>query len=307
MSPEISIVLCTWNRAPLLDRALDALLGQQDPPPYEIIVIDNASTDDTRALVEGRAATDSRIRYVYEGRQGLSYARNTGVNVSRGSLIAFTDDDVRVGSDWLRTLQAAFARHPDASCVGGPVTPVWPTADVPRWLTERHWAPLGVQDYGHHELRVDGSVPLCLIGANLAFRREALDAVGGFAPEVQRVADTPGSTEDHECHIRLWQSGRFGIYDPAVRVRALVTSTRVAKSHHRRWHFGHGRHIARMRVADVERSRVKVFGAPAHLLRQALRDVRDWIGLVIRHDAGGAFEREVRLWFTAGFLRERWG
>jgi glycosyltransferase involved in cell wall biosynthesis len=307
MSPDISVVLCTWNRAALLGDALAALLAQHDPPTFEILVVDNASTDDTRAVVERHAATDPRIRYVREHRQGLSYARNTGIALSRGSIVAFTDDDVRVGADWLRALRAAFERHPDAACIGGPVRPVWPTADVPRWLTERHWAPLGVQDYGAHELRVDASLPLCLIGANLAFRREPLQAIGGFALNVQRVADAPGSTEDHECHIRLWQAGRFGVYDPLVQVRALVESTRVGKAHHRRWHFGHGRHIARMRLADIEESRFKLFGAPAHLLRQASRDLRDWIRLALRHDAAGAFEREVRLWFTAGFLRERWG
>ena len=307
MSPEISVILCTWNRASLLDDALDALLSQGDAPPHEIIVVDNASTDATRELVEKRARTNPHLRYEYEGRQGLSHARNAGIRVSRGSIVAFTDDDVRVGDDWLKALHTSFIRHPEASCVGGPVQPVWPGAAVPRWLSERHWAPLGVQDYGDRELRVDAARPICLIGANLAFRREALEALGGFSVDVQRVADGPGSTEDHDCHIRLWRSGRCGIYDPTVRTTAVVTTARVEKAHHRRWHFGHGRHIARMRLAEIEQSRFRVGGAPVHLLRQAGRDVRHWLALTIRHDMAGAFEYEARLWFTAGFLRERWG
>ena len=84
MSPDISVVVCTWNRASLLGEALDALLGQQDSPRYEIVIVDNASTDRTRTVVEQRVASDSRIRYVHEGRQGLSYARNTGIAVTSG-------------------------------------------------------------------------------------------------------------------------------------------------------------------------------------------------------------------------------
>jgi hypothetical protein len=148
---------------------------------------------------------------------------------------------------------------------------------------------------------------LCLIGANLAFRREVLEALGGFDPAVQRVGDGAGSTEDHEFHLRLWDSGRFGIYDPRVSVDAVITPARIEKSHHRTWHFGHGRHLARMRLPEIERSRRRLFGAPVHLLRQAARDLRDWVYLELQHDQAGAFEREARLWFTAGFLRERWG
>src|SRR5918993_5353201 len=72
MSPDISIVVCTWNRASLLGEALDTLLDQHDAPQHEVIVVDNASTDDTRDVVERRAVIDSRIRYAYENRQGLS-------------------------------------------------------------------------------------------------------------------------------------------------------------------------------------------------------------------------------------------
>ena len=307
MSPEISVVLCTWNRASLLGAAIDSLLDQQNAPAHDIVVIDNASTDATRETVERRIGADGRLRYAFESRQGLSYARNTGVRVTRGRIVAFIDDDVRVERDWLQSLRAAFIRHADAACVGGPVRPLWPAADLPRWLTVRHWAPLGVQDYGPGELRIDASRPLCLIGANLAFRRDALDAVGGFSPDLQRVADAPGSTEDHDCHVRLWEAGRFGIYDPAVRATAIVTPSRVEKTHHRRWHYGHGRYVARMRLPEIEASRVRLCGAPAHLLRQAFTDARHWAGLMLTRDTTAAFEHEVGLWFTAGFLRERWG
>ena len=305
MSPEISIVLCTWNRAGLLAGALDALLDQDDPPPHEILVVNNASTDGTASVIAARAAGHPQLRALSEPRQGLAFARNTGSAASRAPLIAFTDDDVRVGRGWMRAMASAFDRYPDASCIGGPVLPVWP-GRVPRWLTERHWAPLGAQDYGPSPLRVDTHRPICLIGANVAFRRETLEAIGGFDPALQRVRAGAGSTEDHDCHLRLWRSGRHGIYEPALAVNAVVEPARVRKRHHRAWHFGHGRHLARMRLPDVESTRFGVRGVPGHLLRQAAADARAWVVSLLHRDATAAFEREVRLWFAAGFVLERW-
>jgi glycosyltransferase involved in cell wall biosynthesis len=306
MSPDISVVLCTWNRAALLDDALRALTTQEDAPPHEIIVVDNASTDGTADVAQRYALRCPHLRYVFEARPGLSFARNTGIASSTGRIVAFTDDDVRVGPGWVRTIAAAFARDAQAGCAGGPVLPAWEAA-VPAWLTERHWAPLGIQDYGDAPLRVDASRPICLIGANLSFRRDVLDAIGGFDPTLQRVGNGAGSTEDHECHIRLWQAGFHGIYDPALRVQAIVPAARLSKRHHRAWHYGHGRHIARMRIREIEASGWRFFGAPGHIIRQAFADFGEWLTGIIRGDGSRAFEREIRLWFAAGFLRERWG
>ena len=303
--PAISVVLCTWNRASLLGEALVHLLEQSGDAAYEVVVVDNASTDRTRSLVTELAAHDSRVRYVHEPRQGLSHARNTGIASARADVIAFTDDDVRVGVNWVESLRRAFDAHPDAACIGGPVLPAWPRG-VPRWLTERHWAPLGIQDYGPRPLRVDQGRPLCLIGANLACRRNALAVAGLFDPAVQRVADALGSTEDHALHIRLWKAGLHGVYVPEIAVSAAVLPDRLRKQHHRRWHFGHGRHIARMKLDDIERGRRRLADIPGHLVTQAAVEARAWMAALLRGDTAAAFDHEVRLWFVAGYARERW-
>ena len=132
-----------------------------------------------------------------------------------------------------------------------------------------------------------------------------LTAVGPFNPAVQRVGNGIGSTEDREYHRRIWKAGYHGIYEPALRVGAVVTDERLAKRYHRRWHFGHGRHIARMRLPDMESSRLRVLGIPAHLLRQAAADLRQGMASFARRDEACAFDRELRLWFAAGFIRER--
>jgi glycosyltransferase involved in cell wall biosynthesis len=290
----------------LLAGALDALLSQEAAPAHEIIIVDNASSDDTASVIAALTSRHSHVRCIVESRQGLAFARNTGIAAAAAPIVAFTDDDVRVGPGWVKAVASTFEQHADTSCAGGPVLPLWP-ARVPEWLTERHWAPLGVQDYGPLPLRIDARRPLCLIGANLAFRREALEALGGFDPAVQRVGGGIGSTEDQEYHLRLWQSGRHGIYDPALAVNAIVEPARVRKRHHRAWHFGHGRHVARMRLPEIEASRARLLGVPGHLVRQAVVDARDYATGLLRLDAAAAFEREVRLWFAAGFIRERLG
>ena len=103
-SPAVTVVLCTWNRATLLEGALAALVAQTDPPDHEIVVVDNDSTDDTRLVIERYAAAHPQVRYVFEGAAGLSHARNTGVAHTTGRVVAFTDDDVRVPPDWLRDI-----------------------------------------------------------------------------------------------------------------------------------------------------------------------------------------------------------
>jgi glucosyl-dolichyl phosphate glucuronosyltransferase len=305
MTPAVTVVVCTWNRAALLDGALDALVHQEQAPRHEILVVDNGSRDHSGAVVQRWASRHPQIVYVLEPRPGLSCARNAGVRRARAPIVAFTDDDVRVAPDWMARILWAFERWADAACVGGPVVPDW-QAPVPAWLTPRHWAPLGVQDYGTEPVRADLSNPICLIGANVAFRRAALEQIGEFNMDVQRVGLGLGSTEDHEIHLRLWKAGHYGIYDPGLRVRAVVFPERLQKAHHRAWHFGHGRHIARMRLPEIEASRAgRVLGVPLHLVRQAIADAWGYLRSRITGDGVGAFEREAHVWFIAGFVRER--
>jgi hypothetical protein len=91
-----------------------------------------------------------------------------------------------------------------------------------------------------------------------------------------------------------------------VRASAVVPPERLRKAHHRAWHFGHGRHVARMRLPEMEASRApRPLGVPAHLLRQAALDARGWAASLLEGNRAAAFERELHLWFVAGFVRER--
>jgi GT2 family glycosyltransferase len=297
--------VCTFNRGELLTDALISVLSQSPSPQIELIVVDNNSTDSTREIVECLAESDGRVRYVFEPRQGLSYARNTGIAAARAPLIAFTDDDVRVRSDWTMQIVRAFREHRGVGMVGGRVLPVWP-ASPPAWLTRDHWAPLALADHGDEPIGVTPARPICLVGANMAYQRDVFDAIGGFATNLQRVGDGIGSLEDHEFLLRALAAGRTGMYDPRIVVHAEIQSNRLDRRYHRRWHFGHGHFHALLQSPEVERSaRGTVFGVPAHLYRQAAADVAGWLRGVASRDPARTFHHELRLRFFAGFFLTR--
>ena len=308
---RLTIVIPTYNRAPLLARALRRVSAQTaGAVPIDIVVVDNNSTDETTRVVD--ECGDPRVRLVFEPQQGLSFARNAGIAAAAARrekaddhIIAFTDDDVEVADGWAERLLQEFVAHPEIDCVGGRVLPEWEVAP-PRWLTTEHWGPLALQDHGEDAREFNRHVPICLVGANVAFRRRVFDRVGWFSPAVQRVKVGIGSTEDHELLLRMYDAGGRARYAPDVVVTTPVPQERMTRAYHRRWHEGHGRFTAVMRVPEMElSSRGSLMGVPAHLFRSAATDAAAWLRWLVTGDAARAFAAETRLWFFSGFLKER--
>lgn len=307
---RFTVVVPTYNRAASLDVALTHLTEATSGAsgPCEIIVVDNNSTDATRDVV-GKFA--GRVRYLFEGRQGLSHARNAGLMAvpqqerTADHVIAFTDDDVEVQQNWLHVIGRELTERLDVSCVGGRVMPRWKGVAPPAWLSHEHWAPLALQDHGDRHRVLDSRTPLCLIGANVAFRANVFDRIGPFSPDVQRVRDSIGSTEDHELLLRLYAAGERALYSPDLIVWSHIAPDRLTRRYHRRWHQGHGRFHARMRLPEMEHSRARVLDVPLHLVRTALLDAAAWISLSLARNSARAFAHETRLWFFSGFCRER--
>ena len=219
---EISVVVCTRDRSAALARCL-ASLARLDSPPHEIVVVDNAPSDGETARVV--AATP--FRYVREDSPGLDRARNRGIAEARHDLIAFTDDDVEVEPGWLLALAAAFADTGVAG-VTGRVLPA--SLETP---AERLFQAYGNgMDKGAAPRRFDPAAlkPADLlraqavgVGANMAFRRQALAAVGGFDPDLD--AGTPAAgAGDLDLFHRLLAAGFILRYEPAA----------VVHHHHRR-------------------------------------------------------------------------
>jgi glycosyltransferase involved in cell wall biosynthesis len=304
--PVVSIVIATYNRATLLRETLRSVLDQRPGTvPFEVIVVDNNSADDTAAVIRSmQAPAGSTLRYVRETQQGNAYARNTGIRHSNGSIIAFTDDDVTVSPDWVQGIVESFRANPTSGFVGGPVLPVWEERP-PLWLTAERWGPIGALDYGSSPFEISGSDVRCLLAANLAIRRDVLDRVGAFLPALQRVKDGIGSMEDHELINRLCDAGERGNYVPSVVATTSISAERLSRRYHRRWHRGHGRFYARLRDPHYERSSVIVFGVPMNMYRQAAGSALRWMKAALGRDTMSAYAWESQFWFAVGFIGAR--
>ena len=147
-SIAISVVLPTHNRGNLLRETLNALVAQSLPKSmYEIIIVDNRSTDGTRKILEEFADTHG-ITHIYEEKLGAAIARNTGWRVAQGRWVAFMDDDVLVPKNWLESIRSAFdSADGELACVGGPVRPIM-QGSTPSWMHEELNWPLAIIDWG---------------------------------------------------------------------------------------------------------------------------------------------------------------
>jgi glucosyl-dolichyl phosphate glucuronosyltransferase len=181
------LIIPTYNRAALLERALKSAVNLDYPPTrYEIVIVDNGSTDATPAVVQNVRdnSAEHDVGYVREERLGLHNARHAGVWAAKGDILIFTDDDATFAPDWLRAYAAAFDAHPEMVAAGGPVRPSW-EAPPPKWLVEfiGEGNTFGMfslmEPYNEFRLNPDG----IFFGVNMAIRANILLEMGGFNPE----------------------------------------------------------------------------------------------------------------------------
>lgn len=306
-APDVSVIVATYNRCDTVRKTIESLLRQEcDGFTYEVIVVDNNSTDDTRqTLADLRAQPGSEnLHYFFEPQQGVSYARNAGITAARAPILAFTDDDIKPANDWVKSIHESFKRFPRADCIGGKVLPE-PGTEFPAWLTSQHWTPLALMDLGDEPIELNVNTGAGLVGANLAVRAVALRNVGSFRPQLQRVKGGIGSLEDHELQLRLSAAGKRLLYVPELVVYAQVFAERLTKNYHRRWYCGHGHFYAVMRNDEFESSKIRLFGVPGHLYRRTCANVFDWLRYRLTNRGELEFKQELEIQFFWGFFRKR--
>jgi O-antigen biosynthesis protein len=220
-----TVVIATRERPERLAATLDSVFAL-DHPRYEVIVVDNAPrTPAARKLVERRRADGLQLRYVREPRPGLALAHNRGLRDARGEIVAFTDDDVDVDSRWLLELARAFEWERDVACVTGLIVPAELETAAQVWLDERVGLNKGYEprlfDLGRNRPR-DTLFPYAAgtfgSGANMAFRTEALRALGGFDPATGAGTRSRGG-DDLAAFFGIVASGATIAYQPAAIVR----------------------------------------------------------------------------------------
>lgn len=293
----VSIIICTWNRADSLLASLETLAGQRLPAgvAVEVLVVDNNSSDHTRAAVEGLAARWplGTLRYLFEGRQGKQFALNTGIRASSGDLLAFSDDDIVFPPDWVAATVAAFA-DPALELAGGKTLVGWPAGGPPHWYDAQMAAIVGGVDLGETRLAPPppGYAPA---GGNLVARRSLFDKIGLFS-------ETHFRHMDYEFGMRAAAAGAAIAYEPSLSVAAPVDPAMISRRYFRRWSLKAG--MLHDSAADTHEA--KLFNAPRWVYRRLLQDLLAYPAALLGAGAAAAFQRELRLWRSAGTIASCW-
>ncbi|MDO1451024.1 glycosyltransferase [Rhodocytophaga aerolata] len=226
MSITLSVVIPTYNRVFYLTKVLKGLEQQSlDKSCFEIIIVDNKSTDNTKEVVLGYSTSIENLIYIYEPKQGLNYARNTGLCQARGEYIAYLDDDAVPYEHWAKKIIEVFASvKPQPGVVGGPTVPVW-VGEKPTWLIPKFEPAISMINYGGESRFLQGRE--FLVGANMAFLKTALVSIGGFIDGLDRIGDkllSGGDTAAIESVKKL----NLGVYyHPDIAVDHYVSANRL--------------------------------------------------------------------------------
>ncbi|MBV6519760.1 MAG: hypothetical protein HCAMLNBO_02673 [Candidatus Brocadia fulgida] len=230
MNILISAIICTHNRAGYLQKAIQSLMDQRTPTDkYEIVVVDNCSTDSTKKVVDQFSAKGN-VRYIFEPTLGLSYARNTGWRSARGKYVAYLDDDAIACPVWLDKILEAFETvTPRPGCVGGRVTPIW-EASRPEWLSDWLLHGLTIIDWSDMPHILTNLSEEWLVGANIAFPVEILERVGGFTPNLDRAGNNLLSSGDVFLENQIKNMGYSCFYHPDITIGHHIFESRLSQS-----------------------------------------------------------------------------
>lgn len=290
---DISVIVCSWNRCQDLAEALESIAHSvlPDTVQWEILILDNNSTDQTRSMAQefcrGHAP---RFLYFFEPKQGKSHALNSGLRHARGEVIAFTDDDVVVERDWLDNLTAPIR---DGICDGvGGRTFAYGGFSPPCWLpveNENGIAPFALFDRGSQPLDL-AETPY---GNNMAFRKDAFAKYGTFRANV-------GTHEDSDLGQRFLAAGMHLRYEPSAVVYHRVPANRIRKDYILRWWTAKARYSTRI-SGVAPPAAVGVGGVPLYLFLRLLRWTLQWM-ITLR--PAQRFSCKIRVWSIATQISE---
>lgn len=286
----LTVAICTWNRARLLERTLASLTAlAEGAAPWELLVVDNNSTDDTPQVL-ARHRGRLPLRVAFEPRPGLSYARNLAVELGQGEYFVWTDDDVAVEPDWLSQYRSAFAHHPEAAVFGGPVDlrfeeprPAWLRRDLSAVrMAYAH------RDLGPREERLTSRLPF---GANFAIRaaeqrRHRYDPRLGVRAQVRR------NGEESVVMAAILRTGS-GWWVPRARVEHFIPQERQTLEYLERYYEGHGRSLVLARPP-----------ARGRRLASLARALGRWLFWALRYRLGGGLRALTRRAQWRGTVRQ---
>jgi glucosyl-dolichyl phosphate glucuronosyltransferase len=271
---SISVIIATYNRCESLRKTLNSICDQEldNVADYEIIVIDNNSNDDTKTVVESyRAKIKGGLKYVFEGNQGLSYARNKGIENANGEIIAFIDDDVIVEKGWLFNVWKCFK---DYHCdgLGGRVLPAYPDK-TPIWIKANSKllnGPIVYHDYGDEVIIYERNTMFPAVGANMAYRKPCFAEGNMFRRELGAGQGVVG--EDTEFFRRMERGGKKLVYCGKALVWHAVDEKRMNLKYIAKWNISAGKYSVRNCNKEEVNEFVFLFSMPRHIIREVIEN-----------------------------------
>lgn len=238
--PCISIAVCTYNRSAILLGCLNSLTEQDiGREIFEILIIDNKSTDHTRDLAMRFVNKYENIRLIYEEKQGLGNARNRGWQEARGEYVAYIDDDAQAHRDWVSEMYNFILRHPEVQSFGGPSFP-FSLVELPDWMP----AGFGKIYLGEKERPIRFGREW-IIGCNMVFTKSILREFGGFKSDIGMTGSKISYGEEIELFRRIGSKEETVYYVPSMKVDHFIPYERVKVSWLFKSYYARGRSKAR--------------------------------------------------------------
>ena len=266
MSNLLSIIVCTYNRSEWLDGCLSSLESQCANLPIEILVVDNNSSDSTASIVERFHKQSPAIKYIFERRQGLSYARNRGFMEAEGELVAYIDDDARACPGWIEAILKFFKDYPDATGVGGQHK-AFSSEPVPKWFPREY----GTRSLGQETRLLKNNE--WISGTNMVFKKSALVNAGGFDTEIGMNGRKVSYGEETNLILRMLGSGLRIYYCAEMHVEHAILPYKLTLRWLLKSNFANG-------YDGV--STFKYHGSAIHYLPIVTRSIGKAIGLFVR-------------------------
>lgn len=266
----LSIIVCTYNRDQYIYQCLSNLAMNQTHGAWEIVLVNNNSTDDTHNECE-RFRKDYpyvNVHYFIEQKAGLSYARNRGIKEAHGDWFVFLDDDSMVDIDYLENLSSHLENHPEIDAFGGSIEPFF-EGENPDWLSKWSMGFVSAIDMGNR-IRpfAKGKYP---IGANMGISRKVIEQVGDFNTSLGRTKELLLGGEEKDMFMRIHNAGKLIYYFPNIRVKHCIPPKRMTLQYIKKLGYG---------VGASESIRTRQIGNIAYFKRLFLELIK-WCGTLI--------------------------
>ncbi|MGB1003005.1 MAG: glycosyltransferase [Salibacteraceae bacterium] len=267
MKPQLSVIVCTYNRERYIKRNLESFLNQTAKPcDFEVVIINNNSPDNTDGICTDFIQNHPEVNWVYkiETNQGHTYARNRGIKESSGKYLAFIDDDAFVRRDYCENIINFYEQNPSVDCIGGLIVPDYESGAEPKWMTPYLLTLVAAQDYGN-EIK-EFHPRKFPIGANMVYRKSVFDKIGVFNVDLGRRGDGLEGGDEKDLIYRLREANGKIYYVPNVAVDHIIGEHRESMTYIKGMGVG---------VGTSERTRIKEDGFLG-LLKKIIEETFKW-------------------------------